>query len=30
VRFPGGELEVRVEGSRARLTGRAEQLDDAS
>jgi len=27
VRFPGGDLHVRVEGSRARLTGQAERID---
>ncbi len=27
VRFPGGDLHVRVEGSRARLTGPAERAD---
>jgi diaminopimelate epimerase len=30
VRFPGGDLHVRVEGSRARLTGPAERVEGVS
>jgi diaminopimelate epimerase len=30
VRFPGGDLHVRVEGSRARLTGPAERVEAVS